>query len=277
MDFELKGKVALITGASGGIGVATAQVLAAEGVDVIAHYHKSESRANKLANKLGKNTLCIKADLSSETQILEMFKEIEEKKGRIDILICNAAIWPEEYVEVEKMTLERWKQTMTIDLDSVFLCCRSFIQQLRKFGGESASIIIVGSTSAIFGEAGHADYSAAKAAITYGLTRCLKNEIINVVRLGRVNAVCPGWTASPMTEKYLDDEEGIKHVLKTVPLKKIAESEDIANVIAVLASDKLSGHISGEIITVAGGMEGRALHLPEEIDFSKAYNRKREF
>jgi 3-oxoacyl-[acyl-carrier protein] reductase len=274
MDFELEGKVALITGASSGIGAATARVFAAEGVDVVVHYYKSEAQAKKLAKELGKNTLCIKANLSSETQILKMFKEIEEKKGRIDILVCNAAIWPEAYVEVEKMTLERWKQTMVVDLDSVFLCCRSFIQQLRKFAGDSASIVIVSSTSAVFGEAGHADYSAAKAAITYGLTRTLKNEIINVVRLGRVNAVCPGWTVSPMSEKYLDDEDGIKHVLKTVPLKKIAEAEDIANMIAVLASDKLSGHISGEIITIAGGMEGRALHLPEEIDFTKAYKKR---
>ncbi len=275
MDLELEGKVALITGASGGIGAATARVLAAEGVDVIVHYNSSEIRAKKLTNELGKKTFSIKADLLSESQVLEIFKEIEKKKGRIDILICNAAIWPEDYIEIEQMTLERWNHTMAMDLDSVFLCCRSFIQQLRKYDGESASIIIVGSTSAVFGAAGHADYAAAKAAISYGLTRSLKNEIINVARLGRVNAVCPGWTVSPMSEKYLDDEEGIKHILKTVPLKKIAESEDIANMIAVLASDKLSGHISGEIITIAGGMEGRVLHLPEEIDFSKAYRRKK--
>jgi NAD(P)-dependent dehydrogenase (short-subunit alcohol dehydrogenase family) len=94
-----------------------------------------------------------------------------------------------------------------------------------------------------------------------------------VVRLGRVNTINPGWTVTPMSEDYLDDEEGIKHILKTVPLKKIAEAEDIANMIAVLASDKLSGHITGEIITIAGGMEGRSLYLPEDIDFSKAYKR----
>ncbi|MHA1737628.1 MAG: SDR family NAD(P)-dependent oxidoreductase [Candidatus Heimdallarchaeota archaeon] len=274
MDLELEGKVALITGASGGIGASTARVLAAEGVDVVVHYNSSETRAKKLVAELGNNTLSIKADLSSEKQVLDMFKEIEKKKGRIDILVCNAGIWPEDYIEIEKMTFDRWKNTMAIDLDSVFLCCRSFIQQLRNYDGESASIVIVGSTSAVFGAAGHADYAAAKAAISYGLTRSLKNEIVNVVRLGRVNTVNPGWTVSPMSEKYLDDENGIKHVLKTVPLKKIAESEDIANMIAVLSSDKLSGHVSGEIITIAGGMEGRALHLPAEIDFSKAYKRK---
>jgi len=109
----------------------------------------------------------------------------------------------------------------------------------------------------------------------YGLTRSLKNEIVNIARLGRVNAVCPGWTVTPMTEKYLDDVEGVKQVLKTVPLRKIASSEDIASMIVVLTSDKLSGHISGQIVTVAGGMEGRALFEPEEIDFTKAVNRDR--
>lgn len=274
MNLELEGKTALITGASGGIGAATARVLAAEGATIILHYNKNENKAKTVASEIGNNSIIVKADLSNESQVLAMFDKIQQEIGRIDILVCNAAIWPEEYIEIEKMSYKRWKHIMSIDLDSVFLCCRSFLKQLRKYDGESANIVIVGSTSALFGEAGHADYSSAKAAITYGLTRSLKNEIINVARLGRVNAVCPGWTVSPMSEKYLDDEVGVKHVLKTVPLKKIGEAEDVANMIAVLASDKVSGHISGEIITIAGGMEGRALHLPEEIDFSKAYKRK---
>lgn len=276
MDLELVNKKILITGASGGIGEATAQIFAEEGADVILHYNNNRIKAEELAKRLGNNLLIVQADLTKEIQVLEMFEKIEREKGRIDILICNAGIWPEEYVEIEKMSFERWKHTLAVDLDSVFLTTRAFIKQLRKFEGDYASIIIVGSTSAVFGEAGHADYSVAKSAISYGLTRSLKNEIINVVRLGRVNAVCPGWTVSPMTEKYLNDVEGIKHVLKTVPLKKIAEAEDVANVIVTLASDVVSGHISGEIIKIAGGMEGRALHLPEEIDFSKVIKREKK-
>jgi len=276
MDLELKDKVVLITGATGGIGEVTAKLFNEEGADVVIHYNTNKQKAAALVKELGENTLAIKADLSRELDVLYMYNEINKIKGRIDILVCNAAIYPHEYVEIEKMSFIRWKETLSIDLDSVFLCCRSFVQQLREFDGDTASIIIVGSTAGVFGEAGHADYASAKSAISYGLTKSLKNEIIQVAPLARVNTVCPGWTVSPMTEKYLDDVDGIKHVLKTIPLKKIGDSEDIAHMIVVLASDKASGHINGELITIAGGMEGRALHLPEEIDYNKAFKRKKE-
>ena len=274
MDLELKDKVVLITGATGGIGEASVRLFIDEGAKVIIHYFSNKENAERLKKEFGERVITWQADLSKEQEVLQLFQKSKEKLGRIDILVCNAGIWPEEYIEIETMTYSRWKDTLSKNLDSVFLCCRSFVQQLREFDGNSASIIIVGSTAAVFGEAGHADYASAKAAASYGLVRSLKNEIIQVVPLGRVNAVCPGWTVSPMTEKYLDDENGIKHVLKTVPLKKIGESEDVAHVITILASDKVSGHITGEILTIAGGMEGRALHLPEEIDFRKVYKRK---
>ena len=274
MDLGLKGKTVLITGASGGIGEATARVFAKEGAKVIIHYFRNKEKARKLASELNTETLVVGADLSDEKQVEEMFKEIEEKWGRIDILVCNHGIWPEEHVEIVNMDYSRWKHTLAVDLDGVFLCIRAFLRQLAKFPGEYANIIIVGSTAAIFGEAGHADYAAAKAAITYGLTRSLKNEIVSLARLGRVNAVCPGWTVTPMAEKHLKDEKLVKRILKTIPLRKVAQPEDIAYIIAFLASDKVSGHISGQIITVAGGMEGRVLFEDEEIDLSKAVKLK---
>jgi len=274
LDLGLKGKTVLITGASGGIGEATARVFAKEGAKVIIHYFRNEEKARKLASELNTETLVVGADLSDEKQVEEMFKEIEEKWGRIDILVCNHGIWPEEHVEIVNMDYSRWKHTLAVDLDGVFLCIRAFLRQLAKFPGEYANIIIVGSTAAIFGEAGHADYAAAKAAITYGLTRSLKNEIVSLARLGRVNAVCPGWTVTPMAEKHLKDEKLVKRILKTIPLRKVAQPEDIAYIIAFLASDKVSGHISGQIITVAGGMEGRVLFEDEEIDLSKAVKLK---
>ena len=274
MDLGLKGKTVLITGASGGIGEATARVFAKEGAKVIIHYFRNKEKARKLASELNTETLVVGADLSDEKQVEGMFKEIEEKWGRIDILVCNHGIWPEEHVEIVNMDYSRWKHTLAVDLDGVFLCIRAFLRQLAKFPGEYANIIIVGSTAAIFGEAGHADYAAAKAAITYGLTRSLKNEIVSLARLGRVNAVCPGWTVTPMAEKHLKDEKLVKRILKTIPLRKVAQPEDIAYIIAFLASDKVSGHISGQIITVAGGMEGRVLFEDEEIDLSKAVKLK---
>ena len=266
MDLGLENKVVLITGASGGIGSATAKLFAQEGAKVIIHYNKNREAAEKLAKEIGENSYIVQADLTKEEEVEKMYREIEENIGRIDILVCNHGIWPEEHVELVDMDTKRWRKTMEVDLDAVFYCIRGFLQQLRKYPGEYANIIIIGSTAAVFGEAGHADYSAAKAAITYGLTRSLKNEIVKLAKKGRVNAVCPGWTITPMAEDALKDKKLVRRVLKTIPLRKVARPEDVAHIVVFLASDKAAGHISGEIITVAGGMEGRVLFEDEEIE-----------
>jgi 3-oxoacyl-[acyl-carrier protein] reductase len=114
--------------------------------------------------------------------------------------------------------------------------------------------VLVGSTAGRFGEAGHADYAAAKAAIGHGLLLSLKNEMAPA----RVNVVAPGWTVSPMTEASLTDEL-IDRVTATMPLRKVARTEDIARTVAFLLSDRAAGHVTGEVVTVAGGMEGRLL------------------
>jgi len=271
MDLGLKDKTVLITGASGGIGSAISEIFAEEGSRVIIHYYKNKENAEKLAKKIGTETLLVGADLTDENQVNQMYEMIANKFGRIDILICNHGIWPEEDVNLVDMDFTRWKRTLAVDLDGVFLCIRGFLRQLRKFPGEYANIIIVGSTAAIFGEAGHSDYAAAKAAITYGLTRSLKNEIVSLARYGRVNVVCPGWTLTPMSMGALEDKRLVARVLKTIPLRKIATPKEIAKMIAVLASDKVSSHITGQIITIAGDMEGRVLFEDDEIDLSKVY------
>ena len=119
--------------------------------------------------------------------------------------------------------------------------------------------MLVGSTAGLFGEAGHADYAAAKAAIVSGLLPSLKNEVVRIAPRARVNAVCPGWTESPMTRGSLD-EETLKRVTRTMALTKVAQPEDVAAQVVALASDRLSAHVTGQIVTVAGGMEGRLLH-----------------
>ncbi len=271
MDLGLKDKVILITGASGGIGEAAAKMFDHENARLVLHYNRNRSRIERLSRELSRSPLIVQADLSVESEVVRMFKEIDEKIGRIDVLVANAGIWPAEHVEIKDMSFERWKHTMAVDLDSVFLCSREFLKQLERYPGEQGNIIIVGSTAAIFGEAGHADYSAAKAAITHGLTLSLKNEIVNVARLGRVNAVCPGWTITPMTKEYLNDKKSVLRTLKTIPLRKIAQAEDVASIIVMLASDKVSGHVTGQIITVAGGMEGRTLFEKEDLDITRAF------
>ena len=108
--------------------------------------------------------------------------------------------------------------------------------------------------------------AAAKAALTYGLTRTLKNEIVRIVPAGRVNTVCPGWTLTEMARPGLDDPETVTRVLQTRALRRVGRPQDIASAVVFLASDRLAGHMTGQILTVAGGMEGRLLHRPEEID-----------
>ena len=121
------------------------------------------------------------------------------------------------------------------------------------------SLVLVGSTAGLVGEAGHADYAAAKSAVLHGLLLSLKNEIVRIAPRGRVNAVAPGWTESPMTRGHVDDEQVLR-ITRTMALRKVAQPEDVARQVVVLASDELSGHVTGQVVTVAGGMEGRVVH-----------------
>jgi 3-oxoacyl-[acyl-carrier protein] reductase len=134
------------------------------------------------------------------------------------------------------------------------------------------NVVLISSTAGVFGEAGHADYAAAKSALAGGLTRTLKNEIVRLAPHtadycgGRVNCVCPGWTVTPMTARQLRDETRVRRVTATMALPQIARVEDIANAVVFLASDVLARHLTGQTVVVAGGMEGRWLWQPDEVD-----------
>ena len=143
------------------------------------------------------------------------------------------------------------------NLTATFLTARGFLRLVERQG--HGNLVLVGSTAGRFGEAGHADYAAAKAAIQVGLLLSLKNEITRIAPRGRVNAVAPGWTYSPMTRGELDPEL-VERLSRTMALRKVAVAEDVARAVVVLASDELSGHVTGELVTVAGGMEGRTVH-----------------
>jgi 3-oxoacyl-[acyl-carrier protein] reductase len=238
MDLGLAGKRALVTGASGGIGQAVARELAAEGVEVVAHYHRNREAAEALGG------LAVGADLRDEAQVEALFAAA----GPLDLCVANAGVWPSEDVPVAELPLERWRATIDGNLTATFLTARGFARQ----GGNA--LVLIGSTAGRFGEAGHADYAAAKAAIGHGLLLSLKNEMAPA----RVNVVAPGWTVSPMTEASLTDEL-VNRVTATMPLRKVARTEDIARTVAFLLSDRAAGHVTGEVVTVAGGMEGRLL------------------
>jgi 3-oxoacyl-[acyl-carrier protein] reductase len=168
------------------------------------------------------------------------------------------------------MTLQQWNDTLNTNLTSTFLCFREFFRGIEKNSLKAPSAVIIGSTAGIYGEANHADYAASKAALTYGFLASLKNEIVRIAPYGRINAVCPTWTLTPMAEDFLKDREAVIRALQTVPLRKFVRPEDVANLCLFLSSPHLAGHISGQSIPVAGGMEGRVLFRNDEIDPSRA-------
>jgi 3-oxoacyl-[acyl-carrier protein] reductase len=242
----LAGKRVLVTGASGGIGGACARAFLAEGAEVVGHYHQGRERAEALGA-----IQLVGADLTREDEVERMFEEA----GRLDVCAAVAGVWPSEDVPVWELSLERWRSTLDANLTATFLTARGFLRQLDGDG----ALVLVGSTAGLFGEAGHADYAAAKSALLGGLLLSLKNEAVRRSPGVRVNAVAPGWTESPMTRGHVSDEQ-VARISRTMALRKVAQPEDVATQVVALASPVISGHVTGQIVTVAGGMEGRVVH-----------------
>jgi len=256
VDTGLNGKGVLITGASGGIGAACARAFAAEGARVAVHYHRGEERARDVAAEIG-GAPVVQGDLTDELEVHGLFEETRSALGRIDVCAAVAGVWPSQDEPVWELALERWERTLRQNLTSAFLTARGFLRELERNG--HGSLVLVGSTAGLVGEAGHADYAAAKSAVTGGLLLSLKNEIVRVAPRGRVNAVAPGWTETPMTRGHVGPER-VRRISRTMALRKAARPEDVARQVVVLASDELSGHVTGQVVTVAGGMEGRIVH-----------------
>ena len=196
MDTGLAGKGVLVTGASGGIGSACARAFAAEGARVAIHYHRGRERARRLAAELGG------APRSAPTSpTRRRSTRCSRARARSSAASTCAPRWPAcgraDDEPVWQLSLERWEETLRANLTATFLTARGFLREVQRNG--HGSLVLVGSTAGRFGEAGHADYAAAKSAIQVGLLLSLKNEIVRIAPGGRVNAVAPGWTYSPMT------------------------------------------------------------------------------
>jgi 3-oxoacyl-[acyl-carrier protein] reductase len=255
VETGLAGRGVLVTGGSGGIGAACVRAFAAEGARVAVHYHRGEERARTIAAEV--EGIPLQADLTDEIEADRLFSHAREELGRIDVCAAVAGVWPAEDVPVWNLSLERWEATLRANLTATFLTARAFLREVERNGG--GSLVLIGSTAALVGEAGHADYAAAKSALQGGLLLSLKNEAVRLSPGARVNAVAPGWTESPMTRGHVDPER-VRQVTRTMALRKVAQPEDVAAQVVVLASDELSGHVTGQVVVVAGGMEGRVLH-----------------
>jgi 3-oxoacyl-[acyl-carrier protein] reductase len=264
METDLAGKVVAITGASGAIGGAIAQRFAAEGAKLVLHYRSNRSNVETLRRKLKTaESVIVHADLKKESDVHRMFDHALKQFGRIDTLIANAGSWESREIPVHQMSLRQWQDTFDNVLTSAFLSLREFLRIVAK--QKRGNAVLISSTAGVFGEAGHADYSAAKSAMAFGLTRSLKNEIVHLAPPvldycgGRVNCICPGWTVVPRTAERLKDVKMVRKVTATMALPKLGRPDDVAHAVVFLSSDLLAGHITGQTIVIAGGMEGRLL------------------
>src|SRR5437588_259352 len=161
MDTGLTNRVVLVTGASGGIGGAVVRAFIEAGARVVAHFGEHANRARDLAKALGVACVPLGADLTLEAEVERLFAEVEIGLGPVEILVANAGHWPPDDLPLQNMTLKQWNGTLAANLTSVFLCMREFFRGIVKHGLSDPSAVLIGSTAALFGETGHADYAAA--------------------------------------------------------------------------------------------------------------------
>jgi 3-oxoacyl-[acyl-carrier protein] reductase len=245
---SLKGRVALVTGGSRGIGRATVMRLAELGADVVINYVRDEKAASETAREAeeyGTKALAVQADVSRFEEAERLVSRVVAEFGRLDILVCNAGIW--EGAPVEEMLEELWDRVIEINLKGTWSVCRAAVPQmkLQKWG----KIVTVSSTAGQRGEANVSNYAASKGgqiAFTKSLATELGPHGINV------NSVAPGWVDTEMCEEVFADESYRSSIERSIPLGRVASADDIASPIAFLCTD-WARHINGEILSVNGG------------------------
>jgi len=243
---SLMGKTALVTGASRGIGRATALLLARAGADVALTCHSRRAEAEAVATeirRLGRKAWVGAGDLGNAEVVDRLFAEAGEEVGPLDIFVGNAGIWPAADQAVRDMPPERWSATIRANLDAVFLTTRAALRRMRAPG----RVVLVGSTAGQRGEAFHADYAATKGA----MISFVKSLCVECAPEITVNCVAPGWVDTEMSWPAFG-EGGRQRIERTIPLRRIAASDDVAGPILFLCSD-LARHITGEVLNVNGG------------------------
>ena len=241
----LQDKVAIVTGASRGIGKATALALATQGARVVVNYARNSEAADAVVAEItsaGGEAIAISADVSQADAVDEMVKQTKEKFGTIDILVNNAGITRDTLLL--RMKPEDWQAVINLNLTGVFLCCKAVSKLMLK--QKSGRIINISSVAGVMGNPGQANYSAAKAGVI-GLTKTLAKEFAS--RNVTVNAVAPGFIETDMTEGLQAEE-----ILKAIPLHRYGKPEEIADMICFLAGSTASNYITGQVFNVDGGM-----------------------
>ncbi|MEO6211596.1 MAG: SDR family oxidoreductase [Gemmatimonadaceae bacterium] len=244
---DLKGKRALVTGGSRGIGAATAILLAECGADVGIGYRNREKDAEDVVRRmaaLGVRAFAHASDLSATGGTESLFARAKREFGGLDLFVGNAGIWPVDYVPLGEMGDDRWHTTMRANLDSMFTTSRAAIRAISDHG----RIVLVSSTAGQRGEAGHSDYAASRGA----MISFVKSVAVELApRDITFNSVAPGWVDTEMAAASLVGD-GRVQVEKTIPLGRVATARDIAGPIVFLCSD-YARHITGEVLNVNGG------------------------
>jgi len=241
----LSGKVALITGASRGIGKEIALELSREGAEVVINYSSSDEKAEevlKIIKKSGEKAHKLKFDVSKEDAVSSAFEEIIKINGSIDILVNNAGITRDSLLM--RMKSEQWEEVMNTNLKGVFLCTKYASKYMLK--KRSGNIVNISSVVGIIGNPGQANYSAAKAGVI-GFTKTCAKEFAS--RGINVNAIAPGFIETEMTENLNTDG-----ILKAIPLGKLGSCSQIANLVSFLVSSNAGSYITGQTISIDGGM-----------------------
>lgn len=247
MKDMLKDKVALVTGASRGIGKAIALALAENGAAVAVNYSSSEASAVEVAELIRKNggkAEMFKARVNVEAEVEEMFSAVEKSLGPVDILVNNAGITKDNLLM--RMKTEEWDSVIDVNLKGAFLCTRRAVKGMMK--NRYGKIINISSVVGFAGNAGQFNYSATKAGII-GMTKSAALECAS--RGIRVNAVAPGFIETDMTASLSDDVKAA--YMEKIPLKSLGKPEDIANAVVYLASP-LSDYMTGQTLHLNGGM-----------------------
>ncbi|XHX79977.1 MAG: 3-oxoacyl-[acyl-carrier-protein] reductase [Stenomitos frigidus ULC029] len=242
---RLQGKVAIVTGASRGIGRATALALAAEGAAIVVNYASSQEAADLVVAEveaLGSRAIALPADVSKADQVDGLINAVMEKWGQVDVLVNNAGITRDTLLL--RMKPEDWQAVIDLNLTGVFLCTRAVSKIMLK--QRSGRIVNITSVAGQMGNPGQANYSAAKAGVI-GFTKTVAKEL--ATRGITVNAVAPGFITTDMTADVKAEA-----ILQFIPLGRYGKPEEVAGLIRFLAADPAAAYITGQVMNVDGGM-----------------------